>query len=117
MVFPYFLNTKQVGDFVNATFMWCMRGYVYPPQLLPKDYCGLCPDFNLEVAETFTKDVHIPELAHATFYAMVLNDALVLGVECLYMTDVLILVLEWLNWGTFESWLESQREHLLREHS
>ncbi|KAJ8441292.1 hypothetical protein Cgig2_013399 [Carnegiea gigantea] len=90
MVFPYFLNTKQAADFVNATFMWCMRGYVCPPQLLLKDYRGLCPDFNLEVAEAFAKDVHIPELAHATFYAMVLNDALALGVECVYMTDALI---------------------------
>ncbi|KAJ8425106.1 hypothetical protein Cgig2_013836 [Carnegiea gigantea] len=53
MVFPYFLNTKQAADFVRATFMWCLRGYIHPPQLLPKDYCSLCPR---------AQDFHVPEL-------------------------------------------------------
>ena len=117
MVFPYFLNTKQAADYVKATFMWRLRGYVRPPQPLSKDYRSLCPNFNLEVAEVSTQDFHTTELMQATFYATVLNDALAQGVACVYMADTLVPVLEWLNWGTFESWLESKREDLLRAHS
>jgi len=51
MVFPYFLSTEQVADYVRATFMWRWREYIRPPQALPKDYCSLSPYFDLDVAK------------------------------------------------------------------
>jgi len=62
MVFPYFLNTKHAADYVRETFFWCWRERVRPPQLLPGDYHGLCPYFDLNVAEAAVRDCHIPEL-------------------------------------------------------
>ena len=62
MVFPYFLNTKQVANYVRATFMWRLRELVHPPQLLPKEYRSLYLNFDLEVTEASARDFHIPEL-------------------------------------------------------
>ncbi|KAJ8432990.1 hypothetical protein Cgig2_029440 [Carnegiea gigantea] len=80
-------------------------------------YRGLCPYFDLDVAETSTRDCHIPELTQAVFYAMVLNDAVALGVSCVFVTDILRWVLECLNWGVLESWLKTNGEALHRAHS
>jgi len=93
--------------------MRCLRGYIRPFQPLLEDYHSLCPDFNLEMVEASAQDFHILELTRAIFYVIVLNDALTLGVACVYMLDALVPVLEWLNWGTFESWLELKSEDLL----
>jgi len=112
MLFSYFLNTKQTADYVKATFMWRLRELVRPPQPLLEDYRGLCPDFKLEVVEASARDSHIPELTQAVFYAMVLNDAVVLEVSCVITADTLTPVLEWLNWGVFESLLETKKEAL-----
>ncbi|KAJ8438742.1 hypothetical protein Cgig2_020297 [Carnegiea gigantea] len=57
-----FESYLSVADYVWLTFMWCLRGYIHHPQLLPEDYRGLYPDFNLEVPEASTRDFHISEL-------------------------------------------------------
>jgi len=97
--------------------MWCRRGYVHPPQPLPEDDHGLYPDFNLEVAEASARDFYIFELTQAVFYTMMLNNAMALGFLCAIIADALTPVLECLNWGTFKSWLKTQREALLRAHN
>ena len=117
MVFPYFLNTKQAADHVRATFFWRWREHVRHPRLLPKDYRSLCPYFDHDVAETCTQDCHSPELTQVVFYAMVLNDAMALWVSCAFVADTLRWALECLNWGVFESWLETKGKTLCRAHN
>ena len=48
---------------------------------------------------------------------MVLNNVVALGVSCMFVADTLRWVLECLNWGVFESWLETKGEALCRAHS
>jgi len=43
---------------------------------------------------------------------MVLNDVVALGVSCVIVADTLVPVLDWVNWGVFESGLETKREAL-----
>ena len=51
-----------------------------PPHSLPENYHDLCIDFILANIEDAAHDFYIPELVQATFYAMVVNEALELGV-------------------------------------
>ncbi|KAJ8447870.1 hypothetical protein Cgig2_012005 [Carnegiea gigantea] len=50
------------------------------PHPLPEDYFNLCPPFSLPEAERAALDFELPEMVRATFYAMLLNDAVELGV-------------------------------------
>ncbi|KAJ8428578.1 hypothetical protein Cgig2_031372 [Carnegiea gigantea] len=79
-------------------FMLCWNDTVELSMPLPKDYHSLHPYFDLDMAEVFAFDFHIPELTQAVFYAMVLNDVVVLGVSCVIMADTLTSVMECLNW-------------------
>ncbi|KAJ8422123.1 LOW QUALITY PROTEIN: hypothetical protein Cgig2_006431 [Carnegiea gigantea] len=93
MVFPYFLSTEQVADYVKVTFMWCWREHIRPPQPLPEDYCGLSPYFDLNVVEAAQR-------CH--------------GARS--MANTLTSVLKCLNWGVFEFWLEMKGEVLRKVH-
>ncbi|KAJ8434594.1 hypothetical protein Cgig2_025020 [Carnegiea gigantea] len=83
----------------------------------PDDYRSLFPYFDLKMAKTSTQDFRIPTLTQAIFYAMVLNDVVALRVTCVIIADALTSVLECLNLGVFESWLEMNEEALRRAHS
>ncbi|KAJ8431710.1 hypothetical protein Cgig2_005217 [Carnegiea gigantea] len=50
------------------------------PRPLPEDYYVLCPRFLLPQAEGIAADFELPEMVQATFYVMLLNEAVELGV-------------------------------------
>ena len=45
------------------------------------NYRDLCPGFDLGVATRYAHDSHIPEMVKAIFYAMVVDDAIELGLS------------------------------------
>ena len=47
---------------------------------LPEDFHVLCPHFSVSEAEGATANFKLPEIVQATFYAMLLNKAVDLGV-------------------------------------
>jgi len=57
-----------------------LRSAAQPPLPLLDDYCDLCPNFVLADAKEAARDFCIPELVQVTFYVMVVNEALELGV-------------------------------------
>ncbi|KAJ8431471.1 hypothetical protein Cgig2_033985 [Carnegiea gigantea] len=65
---------------VLEAFNWHLRRAAHPSRLLPVDYRDLCPYFLLDDAEDAARDFQIPKLVQAVFYAMVVNEALSLGV-------------------------------------
>jgi len=89
MLFPYHLNTKEMAMFVWETFSWHLRSAFWPPLWLLEDHHDLCPDFILADAEEAIHDFCTPELVMATFYAMLVNKALELGVLSINMATVL----------------------------
>jgi len=66
------------------------------------------------MAEGPARDFRISEMTQAIFYAMVLNDAVELGVMSRDAADALTLVLECLNWDVFEFWLGMKEDTLRR---
>ena len=53
-------------------------------------------------------------MTQAIFYAMVLNDAVKLGVTSDVATGTVASILKSLSWDIFESWLERNKEALRR---
>jgi len=51
------------------------------------------------------RDFRIPEITQHVFYAMVVNDAVELGVTSRDVADALVLALEGLLWDVSEFWL------------
>ncbi|KAJ8439996.1 hypothetical protein Cgig2_022678 [Carnegiea gigantea] len=91
-----------------------IRGKVsYPPRPLPKDHWDLCPSFTLTDAKETTCDFDIPEIVQATFYAMVVNNAVELFVVSTDMARALKSTLKGLRWTTFESYLSVNKRALL----
>ncbi|KAJ8436467.1 hypothetical protein Cgig2_000452 [Carnegiea gigantea] len=52
-----------------------------PPHPLPDDYQDLCSCFTLSDAERAVLNYQLPEMVQSTFYAMLLNDAVELGIR------------------------------------
>ncbi|KAJ8433878.1 hypothetical protein Cgig2_021261 [Carnegiea gigantea] len=84
------------------------------PHPLPDDYQDLCPRFSLSEPERAALDFKLPEIVQATFYAMLLNDAVDLGIVSGFLADDLKLSLKGLRWTSFEAWL-SRTSRGLRE--
>ena len=80
---------------------------------LPKDYQSLCPDFVRRDVEEEAWDFQIREIMQATFYAMVVSDALELGKVTKNMTLISKDALMTVNWYSFEAWLRIHRQYLL----
>ncbi|KAJ8420864.1 hypothetical protein Cgig2_021280 [Carnegiea gigantea] len=76
-----------------------------PPRPLLDDYQDLCPRFLLSKAEKAVLDFELPEMVPVTFYAMLLNDALELGIVSGFLTNDLKSSLEGLRWTSLETWL------------
>jgi len=51
------------------------------PMLFPLDYHDLCSHFDLGVATWYAHDSNIPEMVQAIFCAMVIDDAVELGLS------------------------------------
>jgi len=76
-----------MADYVRESFIWHWKRATRPPRPLPKDYHVLCPCFSLPEAEGSATDFELPEMVQATFYAMLLNDAVELGVVYGFMAE------------------------------
>jgi len=106
MVFPYYFNTGQMTQYAWETFNWCLRSAARPPWPLHENYDDLCPYFIWAGAEEVAHDFCLPELVQVTFYAMVVNDVLKLGLLCRGMAAVLKSALPGLRWFIFEGRLQ-----------
>ncbi|KAJ8421365.1 hypothetical protein Cgig2_023575 [Carnegiea gigantea] len=59
----------QVAEYICDHFRWSLRDPTDPvPWLLPSDYHGLCPRFDLEVVRRYAHDSHISEIVPAAEY-------------------------------------------------
>ncbi|KAJ8441277.1 LOW QUALITY PROTEIN: hypothetical protein Cgig2_013692 [Carnegiea gigantea] len=81
---------------------------------LPEDYHILCPCFSLPAVEGAAADFELPKIVQATFYAMLLNEAVELGVVHDFMADGLRSALVGLRCSSFEVWM-SRIDRKLRE--
>ncbi|KAJ8423521.1 hypothetical protein Cgig2_011982 [Carnegiea gigantea] len=97
MAFLPFRDTEEMADHVRETFRWHWRSASRPPCPLPKDYQDLCPHFTLSDAEEATRDFELLEIVQATSYAMLLNDAVGLGIVSGFMAAHLKATLEGLR--------------------
>ncbi|KAJ8433285.1 hypothetical protein Cgig2_014194 [Carnegiea gigantea] len=111
--FPPFRDTEAMADYIRETFKWHLRRASRPPRLLPEDYRDLCSSFTLPDAEEAACEFDIPEIIQATFYAMVVSDAMELSAASRDMVGDLKSTLKGLRWITFESWLSVNKHPLL----
>ncbi|KAJ8451470.1 LOW QUALITY PROTEIN: hypothetical protein Cgig2_017861 [Carnegiea gigantea] len=109
MAFPLHHDTGEMANFMRESFRWHWRSAMHLPRPLPDDYRDLCPGFTLSDAERTTLDFELPEMVQATFYAMLLNNAVELGIVSGTMAVDLKLTLEGLRWACFESWLSHNK--------
>ena len=75
---------------------------LHQPCPLPKDFHTLCPHFSLPKAEGVTVEFELPEMVQTTFYAMLLNEAVKLGVMHDFMAEGLKSALVGLRWSSFK---------------
>ena len=103
-MFPNFLSTEQSAKYVRDNFHWSLReSSALRPNLLPKIHHGLCPNFDLLVPMQYAHDSHVPEMIQAIFYAMVLNEAAMLGLSSRIAMDCMMSALRELKWDVIES--------------
>ena len=107
-------DTREVADYVRESFIRNWRRATRPPRPLPEDYCDLCLHFFLPEAERAATDFELPEMVPTTFYTMLLNYAIELGVVCGFIADDLKLTLVGLRWTCFKAWM-SRTSHELSE--
>ena len=105
MAFPLVCNTREMALFLRETLGLHRRNTSRPPRPLPEDFSGLCPGFSLSEAEIAATELGLPEMVQATFYAMLLNDAVELGAAHEFTGDEMKPVLMDLRWSSFEKWI------------
>ncbi|KAJ8426729.1 hypothetical protein Cgig2_011550 [Carnegiea gigantea] len=107
-------KTGEIALYILENCEWDWREVAFPSLRLPDDYQDLCPDFDLSQAKEAAQDFLLPEIPQVTFCAMLLNDAVRLGVLSRGMIEILELDLVELRWSTFEEWLWCSRGNILR---
>ncbi|KAJ8436722.1 hypothetical protein Cgig2_027393 [Carnegiea gigantea] len=110
MAFPPTHSTREMANYVKDTFTWRWRSASRPPRPLPEDFNVLCPCFSLAEAEATAAESELPEIVQATFYAMLLNEMLELGVVHEYKAERMKSLLVGLRWSTFEVWMHIMDE-------
>ncbi|KAJ8424732.1 hypothetical protein Cgig2_010032 [Carnegiea gigantea] len=75
------------------------------PVASSEGFTGPVPSYELTVAEEAVGHFTLPELAHVIFYAMILNEAMRLGVLHRRTLREMESALTKLRWSTFESWV------------
>ncbi|KAJ8421605.1 hypothetical protein Cgig2_025734 [Carnegiea gigantea] len=105
MAFPPIYNTREMANYVRGSFIWSWRNTSHPPRPLPEDFHALCPRFSLSEAEGAAADFELPEIVQATFYTIMLNKAVELGVAHDLTAESMKSSLVGLRWSTFEVWM------------
>ena len=99
---------------MRESFRWRWRRATRPPRPLPDNFQDLWPCFSLSEAERAALDFELPEMVQATFYIMLLNDAVELGMVSGFLAGDLRSSLEGFRWMSFEAW-PSRTSRDLRE--
>ncbi|KAJ8428174.1 hypothetical protein Cgig2_015615 [Carnegiea gigantea] len=61
--FPTFQDTTHAAEYVRDNLRWSLKEYSdLHPKLLPLNFHGLCPEFELLMAMQFAHTAHIPEI-------------------------------------------------------
>ncbi|KAJ8437037.1 hypothetical protein Cgig2_025884 [Carnegiea gigantea] len=107
-------STREMANYVKETFTWRWRSASRPPRPLSENFNVLCPYFSLAEAEATAAESGLPEIVQATFYAMLLNEMLELGVVHEYTDETMRSSLVDLRWSTFEVWMRIMDE-VIRE--
>ncbi|KAJ8423646.1 hypothetical protein Cgig2_006677 [Carnegiea gigantea] len=102
-----------MANYVRESFIWRWRSASCPPRPLPEDFHALCLRFSLSKAEGTTADFELPEIVQVTFYAMLLNEAVELGVTHDFTVESMKSSLVGLRWSTFDVWMGCVN-HVLR---
>lgn len=113
MAFPRFGDTEEAVGFVRSNFRWRWRSADRPVRSLPEDVTELCPGFDRQVAGRAADELGIPEFVQGVWYAMVLRDAMDLGVLPVDLGTHMGRTLQGLRWRIFEVWLDEYRPALL----
>ncbi|KAJ8433689.1 hypothetical protein Cgig2_030076 [Carnegiea gigantea] len=106
--------TQEAKFWVNGGSDW-PQGPVARPSIsallgrFPRTTTSFCLHFDLAMAEKATRDFYILEVVQAVFYAMVVNEALELGVLSRDLAEHLKLWLEGLQWYLYEAWLQHDK--------
>ncbi|KAJ8435059.1 LOW QUALITY PROTEIN: hypothetical protein Cgig2_015564 [Carnegiea gigantea] len=86
----------------------------FPLYPLSSHYEDLCLDFNLAAAEEAARDFDLLEISQLVFLAMLLNDAVKLGILRRWIIGIMELALKELC--TFQAWLGRNRSDILWAH-
>ncbi|KAJ8428867.1 hypothetical protein Cgig2_010809 [Carnegiea gigantea] len=114
LAFPPLYDTREMTDYVRESFIWRWERATRLPHPLSKDCHILCPHFSLSKAKGAATDFELPEMVQATFYAMLVNVAVELGVVGGFMAEGLKSPFVGLRWSSFEAWM-SCIDHELKE--
>ena len=114
MAFSPIYNTREMADYVRESFVWRWRRASRLPRSLPEDLQALCPRFSLSEVEDAAVNCELSETVQATFYAMLLNEAVELGVVHGFTSKDLKLALVALRWSCLGVWMGCVN-HVLRE--
>ena len=87
---------------------------MHSPRPLPDDYQDLCPCFVIFEAEQVAPDFGLPKMVYATFFAMLLNDVVRLGLVGRFITASVKASPEGLQWSSFESWMLRSKHDFLQ---
>ncbi|KAJ8435553.1 LOW QUALITY PROTEIN: hypothetical protein Cgig2_015408 [Carnegiea gigantea] len=110
---PSYLRHEGHDSLREGSFIWRWRSATRPPHPLPEDFHFLCPRFSLSEAEGAAADFELPEIVQATFYAMLLNEAIELSVAHDFTAESMKSSLIGLRWSTFEAQMDCV-DHALR---
>ncbi|KAJ8430980.1 hypothetical protein Cgig2_027693 [Carnegiea gigantea] len=113
MAFPPIYNMREMADYMRGSFIWRWRSTSHPPDPLSEDFHILYPRFSLSEAEGAAADFELSEIVQATFYAMLLNEAVELGVVHDFTAESVKSSLIGLRRSTFEVWMDCV-DHALR---
>ncbi|KAJ8420506.1 hypothetical protein Cgig2_015270 [Carnegiea gigantea] len=108
-IFPYYYGVPSCPQHEGD-------GQLYEGVLhlaLEEHFHAFCPCFLLSEAEGAAADFELPEIVQATFYAMLLNEAVELGVVYDFTVESMKPSLIGLRWLTFKVWMGCV-DHVLR---
>ncbi|KAJ8438772.1 hypothetical protein Cgig2_009890 [Carnegiea gigantea] len=104
MGFPHSLKTNEMALYALENFEWYCREVALPPLPLLSDYKDLRLDFDLAATEEAAHNFGLSEMVQVVFLAMLLNDAVTLGVLRGWLIDIMESALKELCWSIFQAW-------------
>ncbi|KAJ8422560.1 hypothetical protein Cgig2_005758 [Carnegiea gigantea] len=87
VAFPLLYDTREMADYVRESFIWRWRRAMRLPCSIFEDYHVLCPRFSLPEAKRAAANFELPKMVQATFYVILLNGVVELGVVRGFMAD------------------------------